>query len=1050
MKNQTSRIALLLMCTLFSQVILLAQPANNNCANATLIVTDSACVTGTSRLTGQTLTGATNQAYTLTSACGQLATASDVWYKFVAKTKNPSVIISNQGTGWGGIANVRIQLFSGSCGSFTEKACGVGSTTVAVTPSLTNPLVVGDTCYIRIHKNLAGVIGASHTFDICVTDPLEKGGRMNEIFAQTVLSGSGILQYPWEITYGHDDSLWITESRGYKVYKMSSENGGKRTVLDLAFGSTWLGSGGSGDDTLCARQAPASWNPWPQGGFAGLAIHPRFGDASNHDFVYVTYVHRYLSGTSPNGIIYRNKIVRFTYNNTTYRLESPAIIENNLPGSKDHNSQRMIIAPVAPGNTNYLFMASGDMGSGQYENRYRPMYSQDPASLEGKILRYNLESDNPVTGETGPAEWIPNDNPYSATSPVWNIGMRNNQGFAYDTATKILYGSSHGAYSDDEINIIEGFKNYGHPLIIGYANDGNYNGNTAIGTNTSVSAGSPYNDATAPNPLLPAFTAPYNGKSTCPPIGNEGTNRDNINLGTTGQYMDPIFSAYAPASILATWQNPGGNANWRSEGWSGLDIYQNKIIPGWNRSLVAGGLKWGRLIRLKLNAAGTATLPSNVAGSSANEGDTITYFQSVNRYRDLAFAPNGKDVFLVMDNNAATSGPGVGNPIVAACPGCVIKYSFLGYNDAAGLSTIPKTIPVADGSVNTCNQGTTVTIDASNNFLWVPITGPDGNILAEIHAMGQNLGVVTSSFYKNSGAIRIKGGVHYLDRNITITPTITNFATPVKVRLYISKAELDALVADPLSGLGSVLQLKVIKNSDPCSASIGSITTELLNPTNTVLADLQHGANGYVLQVNVTGFSSFYFAASNATLPLQLLTFTGNLKNNTSTGLNWKTANELNTSHFIVERSADAQQFESIGTVTANGGTSPENNYIFDDNNVTDMQSQQVYYRLKIFDKNGTYRYSNIIRVTLPGLQNDITISPNPVGSEVNATITSAETCDAEWMILDNGGRVLLHNINPLKKGKNDLIININQVPSGLYYLRVKGTCIDIKTKFQK
>lgn len=1050
MKLYLKSFPLVLMPVFFFSVTLLAQPANDNCANAKLITTDSACVTGTSRLVGETLTAATNQAYTLSSSCGQLATARDVWYRFVARSKNPTITISNQGTGWGGIGNVRIQLFAGTCGvtTFTEIACGTGAT---LTPSLTNLLTEGDTYYVRIHKNTTSSISANHTFTICITDPLEKGGRTNEIFAQTILSGPGILSYPWEITYGNDDSLWITESRGYKVYKMNSVNGGKRMVLDLANNSTWLGPvTGTGNDTLCARQAPGTWNPWPQGGFAGLAVHPRFGDASNHDFVYVSYVHRYISGTSPNGIIYRNKIVRFTYNNSTYRLESPAIVENDLPGSKDHNSQRLIIAPVIKGGTNYLFFGSGDMGAGQYENRYRPMNAQDPTSLEGKILRYNLESDNPVTGETGPAEWVPNDNPYFATSPVWSIGMRNNQGFAYDTATNTLYGSTHGPYSDDEINIIEGFKNYGHPLVIGYAADGNYNGNSAIGTNTSVSAGSPYNDGTAPNPALPGFTSPYGGKSTCPPIGNEIANRDIINAGSNGQYKDPLFSAYAVPSILSTWQNPGGNANWRSEGWSGLDLYSNKIIPDWNRSLVAGGLKWGRLIRLKLNAAGTATLPSNVTGSSANEGDTITYFQSTNRYRDLAFAPNGKDMFLVMDNNSATSGPGVGNPVVTACAGCVVKYSFLGYNDEGGLSTISKTIPVADGAVNTCNQGTTVTIDGSNNFLWVPITGPDGNIMAEINAMGQSLGAVTSSFYKNSGAIRVKGNVRYLDRNITITPAVTSFATPVKVRLYISKAEFDLLAADPNSGLGSVLQLKVIKNDDPCSPSIVSTTTTLLTPTNNLLADLQHGANGYVLQVNVTGFSSFYFAASNATLPLQLLTFTGTLKNNTTTNLNWKTTNESNTSHFIVERSIDAQQFSAIGTVAANGNGAAETSYAFDDPNVEDLQSQQVYYRLKMFDNNGTFRYSNIIRVNLPGLQNDITISPNPVGSEVNASITSAEACSAEWAIIDNGGRVMLQNTTLLKKGTNTLGIYIGQLASGSYYMTVKGESIDLKIKFQK
>ena len=229
-----------------------------------------------------------------------------------------------------------------------------------------------------------------------------------------------------------------------------------------------------------------------------------------------------------------------------------------------------------------------------------------------------------------------------------------------------------------------------------------------------------------------------------------------------------------------------------------------------------------------------------------------------------------------------------------------------------------------------------------------------------------------------------------------------------------------------------------------------STTTTLLTPTNNLLADLQQGANGYVLQVNVTGFSSFYFASSNTALPLQLLTFTGTLKNNTTTNLIWKTTNEINTSHFIVERSIDAQQFSAIGNVTANGNGAAETSYAFDDPNVEDLQSQQVYYRLKMVDINGIYRYSNIIRVNLPGLQSGLTISPNPVGSEVNASVISAEACSAEWTIIDNGGRVMLRNTTLLKKGTNALGIYIGQLASGSYLMTVKGECVDLKIKFQK
>ncbi|MEP7238751.1 MAG: PQQ-dependent sugar dehydrogenase [Ferruginibacter sp.] len=999
---------------------------SNTCTGATFILTDSACVNNASSFTG-TLSGATADGGAIASTCTAI-NSEDVWYKFVAKTQFPTITVNGLGSSWG--TRLKIQLLSGSCGSFTEVACAnhAGATTT-VTPALTTPLVPGTIYYIRIYKNAISLpSGANWGFTICVTDPLSRGSRMNEVFSRTILSPATILSYPWEVTYGPDNNLWITESRGYKVYKMDPNTGVKTTVLDISTGSTFLPFP---SDSLNAVNM-ASWAAaWPQGGLAGLALHPKFLDPSGlYNFVYVSYIHRSLGGSSPNGIFFRNKLVRFTYNTGTGLLGSPAVLCDTLPGSGDHNSQRMIIAPVTVGGTQYLFYAGGDMGAGQFGNRDRPNRAQNPASYEGKILRFNLDT-------VGGVPWIPTTNPYSSTSAVYSIGMRNNQGFAYDSVLNILYGSSHGPYSDDEINIIQPFKNYGHPLVIGYA-DGNYNGNATAGTSTSYTAGAPFTD--------------NSGNSSCPPVGNETTRMNAINAAaaTTGAYRGPLFSAYpTPQSTIATnWSTNSPNGNWLSEAWSGLDLYQNKMIPGWNKSLVAAGLKWGRLIRLPLSATGTKTLPSNL--DSLNTADTVTYFQSTNRYRDLAFAPNGKDIFLVMDNSSATSGPGVGNPTVPACPGCVLKYSFLGYAaNASGFSTIPKTVAVTTGPVNTCNTGTPVTIDGTNNFLWVPITGPDGNIMAEINAMGQSLGVVNSSFYKNSGALRTNGGKRYLDRNITITPTVTSFVTPVKVRLYISKTEFDALAADPASLIGSILQLRVLKNSDPCSGAIGSTTT-LLTPTNTLVPDLTQGANGYVLQVDVTGFSSFYFGSSNISLPLNLLTFTGTLQNSNTTLLKWKTTNEINTSHFFVERSTDGQAFDQIGRVNATGNSTTESNYNYNDNDVANLQAPNVFYRLKMYDNTGTYRYSNVIRVTMPGIPSDMTLSPNPASSDVKASITSSDACNADWQVIDYSGRILLQNTTSLKKGNNDVIINISQLPAGSYYLKVKGDCIDLKNKFQK
>jgi trimeric autotransporter adhesin len=1058
MHSFTSKLVLFIAIIFCFHGYVVAQPGNNTCASATLITSDSTCKSGTSQFINQTIGSSTYVAGDIgstTSACTFVA-SQDVWYRFQAKSQYPNIALSNLGSNWASTSSTpKIQLFSGTCGSFIEIACA-NNTPITITP-LGTALNIGTFYYIRVHKNnTTAPVATNWGFNICVTDQISKASRMNEIFSRTYLSGANALNYPWEITYGPDDSLWITESRGYKVYKMHNSNGGKRVVLDLSSASTQFGTSGTGADTLYAQNM-SSWTGtypgWPQGGFAGLALHPQFGLGAGKDYVYVTYVWKFISGTNPDGVLYQNKLVRFTYNTGTARLQSPAVLDWNLPGSTDHNSQRLAIAPVTKGGTNYLFMGSGDMGSGQFTNRYRANRSQSTSSYEGKILRYNLESD----GDAGYNAWLPNDNPYGATNAIWSTGVRNNQGFAYDTATNILYGTSHGPFSDDEINIIEKNKNYGHPLVIGYAADGNYNGTATAGLNTSITAGSAFADNNAglwyvPTGYTPpvAYTSPYNGKSSLAPIVSEAANATAIG---TSSYKDPLFSAYPCDTIGNIWGRAStpGNGAWESEGWSGLDLYTSKLIPGWKKSLVATGLKWGRLIKLNLDATGTKTLPSNIGGAVGNAGDTITYFQSSNRYRDIAFGPNGKDIFVVMDNSSATSGPGTANPSAAGCPGCVIKYSFLGYApDAAGLSTIPKSIPVATGTLNACNAGTPITIDATNDSMWVPITGPDGNIMAEIHAMGQNLGLVTSSFYKNSGAIRSSGSVKYLDRNITITPTVTGpFAIPIKIRLYISKPELDALIAAPSSGVTSVTSLKVLKNNDACGSAIAT-STAMLSPMNPTTADFQHGSNGYVLQTSVSSFSSFYFAASSIVLPVDLVTFNGVLQSDLSTLLKWTTANEVNTAGFELERSIDGNNFNQIAFVKAAGNSSTSLDYSHTDKEAIDQQSNILYYRLKIINTNGTFKYSNIVTIYLPITKVVITVAPNPVVNDVKGNIISPISGNATLRIFDNTGRVVLQTTTFIKKGNTNFSQNINQLASGAYYLDISGNGIISRTKFQK
>lgn len=1027
MKPLTNIVFLAFLCIFATNAF--AQPGNNAFASARVIVTATTCISNKSSLTTQTLLSATADGGAITSAC----TASnnpDVWYRFVAKTQFPSVRVTNLGSNF--VNNFRMQILSGSTiPTLSEVGCisqtSGGSTSATLSP--TTALTRGTQYYIRIMRTSATVPNTGNWgFDICVVD--QAASTMKEVFQQSILSGPGLLSYPWEITYGPDDSLWLTESRGYKVHKMHPTTGGRRVVLDLANSNTnWISSHTPGNptnlDTLRSQNTGTTTNwtdavngatgGWPQGGLAGLAIHPLYGNGT-HNFIYVSYVYKYLNTVASNGgVFYRNKLVRFKYDAATQGFGSPVVLCDTLPGSSDHNSQRLIIAPV--GGVNYLFYASGDLGAGQFGNKSRANKSQNSSSYEGKILRFMLDS-------VGFNTFIPPDNPFGPTSAVWVTGIRNNQGFAYDPETGKLYGSSHGPFSDDEINILESGRNYGHPLVVGYSTDGNYNGITA---------------GAAPN-MNPAHP------SACPVITSEAANVAAIGL----SYKDPLYSAYASSptspSIITLWNTTtGGNSGWPSEGWTGLDLYNHSVIPGWKKSLVSAGLKWGRLIKQKLGAAGT-TIDSSGSGT---RHDTITYFQSANRYRDLTFGPNGKDIYIVMDNSSATSGPGVGNPVVPGCQGCVIKYTFLGYaDDGFGKSTLDTSVRVTTGAVNTIINGNTITIDNTNkDSLWIPITGPDGKILAEIFPNGRALGTVTSSFYIHSGTLRSAGGVKYLNRNINITPQ-NQPGGDVKIRLYISKAEFDALDADGTSGVSAIGDLKILKNSDPIRSTIGS-TPQAIN----LDFSGQFDAQGYYLQGTISSFSSFYFASSPITLPVDLITFTGAMQNNGAALLKWKTENEINTADYSIERSLNAVNFSGIGTRLATGAvnSSGVNDYSFVDADASQQPSAVVYYRLKMNDIDGKSKYSNVVALALKDITGKVTVSPNPVNSIARVTISALTNGQLQYQLSDISGRLVQQGSLTVRKGVPELInIDMGNMPSGVYNLKVTGAGLNKNVRLQK
>ncbi|MGX5687827.1 PQQ-dependent sugar dehydrogenase [Arcticibacter tournemirensis] len=473
--------------------------------------------------------------------------------------------------------------------------------------------------------------------------PQKLHGPYGEEFKSKIIAKG--LSDPWEIVYGPDNFLWITESKGYKVSRINPENGERAVVLNL------------NDKKNFPRydKIPDSIDkgkPWPQGGLMGMALHPQL--LKGKSYVYLMYIYKDPAVNSTNdggkpgwgGHFFTGRIVCYQYNEKNHSLINPVTICDSIPQSNDHNGGRLCIAPLD--GVDYLFYSVGDMGAGQFDNGGRTNHAQNTSKYEGKILRFNLTPDSDFDIYD---RWIPNDNPFNSErqNAVWSYGHRNPQGLA---AAKIkgkdyLYSSEHGPFSDDEINIIEKGKNYGHPLIIGY-NDNNYNG---------FSAGVSDRDS-----------LPGKWHTTYPLIVSEEQNAEKIGLDT---YRPPIKSMYvAEGSFLnkifiATKEKTGEKPDWPAVAPSGIEVYTSNAITGWKNSLLVASLKEGRVVRLKLNKNGDGI-----------SGDTISYFKGKARYRDIAVSPDGKNIYVITDSSSVTSEPSGEDPEGSSLRGAVIQFAW--------------------------------------------------------------------------------------------------------------------------------------------------------------------------------------------------------------------------------------------------------------------------------------------------------------------------------------------------------------------------------------
>jgi PQQ-dependent dehydrogenase (s-GDH family) len=395
---------------------------------------------------------------------------------------------------------------------------------------------------------IPGVLVALGLLGGCApADEPEEGGARTATFESRIVATD--FESPWEVVWGPDQHLWITERVGKRVTRIDPSDGSRQVAATIE----------------------EAYQEGGQDGVLGLALHPELLRNTGNDYVYVGLV--YDADPGPD-VQTRGTIRRYTYLAETGRLQDAVSIIEGLPAGNDHIAGRLAFGPDGK-----LYYTVGDQGANWLGNYCNPNRAQELpraddiaarnwSEYQGKILRLNLDGS------------IPDDNPLldGVRSHVYSYGHRNPQGLAFG-ADGTLYAAEHGPSTDDEVNRIRPGGNYGWPYVAGYRDDQAY-----VYANWSASEGIPCRDLPFSAQTIPA-SVPTQAET-------EWSHPD---------FVPPMQTFFTVPDDYDFRSGPGATV-----AASDLEIYLSDGIPEWRNSLLLTSLTRGVVYRMKLSEDGSA------------------------------------------------------------------------------------------------------------------------------------------------------------------------------------------------------------------------------------------------------------------------------------------------------------------------------------------------------------------------------------------------------------------------------------------------------------
>jgi hypothetical protein len=153
--------------------------------------------------------------------------------------------------------------------------------------------------------------------------------------------------------------------------------------------------------------------------------------------------------------------------------------------------------------------------------------------------------------------------------------------------------------------------------------------------------------------------------------------------------------------------------------------------------------------------------------------------------------------------------------------------------------------------------------------------------------------------------------------------------------------------------------------------------------------------------------------------------------------LKWSTSFEENTSSFMIEKSENGVNYINIGTAQSAGNSKKLRDYHFLD---PMANTPTVYYRLKQIDVDGSFNYTDVLKVNKKMTNNFMIArmtSPN-TSKDFTATVDVFKDGDMKYEVRDLANNTLFAATMPVQNGLNDITISVADLAPNTYKFFLK------------